>query len=147
MSTPLKSRVCHLVLVSKRNSIGSNRLNNTSLGPDHANGFLCKHIIFVLHRVLKVSRHSPFLYQHSLTTEELAAIFIHADGQQTDQSVLAEPAVRLKKFSSRKTRFSLRPSPRFVKLSRRKTRHRKRKRKSNKNRFPPATNVRSVSKR
>lgn len=65
-----------------------------SLGPDHANGFLCKHIIFVLHRVLKVSRESPYLHQHSLTTEELTAIFTHADSQQTDQSILAEPSVK-----------------------------------------------------
>lgn len=63
------------------------------LGPDYANGYICKHIIFILHRVLKVSRQSSLLYQHCLSTDELTALFIHADRYITDQSVLAEESV------------------------------------------------------
>ncbi|CAF2787458.1 unnamed protein product [Rotaria sp. Silwood2] len=66
--------------------------------PDHANGYLCKHIIFVLHRVLKVDRRSPLLYQKALLTNELNEIFAKADLQRSgtfnDSNVLAEQEVR-----------------------------------------------------
>ncbi|CAF4135501.1 unnamed protein product, partial [Rotaria sordida] len=64
------------------------------VGPDHANGYLCKHIIFVLHRVLKVDRHSPLLYQKALLTIELNEIFAKANAQRSgafnNSDVLAE---------------------------------------------------------
>jgi len=62
--------------------------------PDYAKGHLCKHIIFVLHRVLKVSRNSPLLYQQALLTNELNEIFTKADEQNNDSSVLAEQPIR-----------------------------------------------------
>ena len=67
------------------------------IGPDHSNGYLCKHIIFVLHRVLKVDRHSPLLHQKALLTVELHEIFVKAEAQQrgnfNDLSILAEREV------------------------------------------------------
>jgi len=64
--------------------------------PDHAKGNLCKHILFVLHRVLKVPRNSPLLFQQALLTEELHDIFTTADSIQTaiSSDVLAERQVR-----------------------------------------------------
>ncbi|UJR21491.1 hypothetical protein I4U23_024575 [Adineta vaga] len=62
--------------------------------PDYAKGHLCKHIIFVLHRVLKVDRHSPLLFQQALLTNELYEIFTKADEQNHDSSVLAEQPIR-----------------------------------------------------
>lgn len=62
--------------------------------PDYGKGNLCKHIIFVLHRVLKVSRHSPLIYQQALLTNELNEIFSKADGQNNDLSILAEQPIR-----------------------------------------------------
>jgi len=62
--------------------------------PDYAKGHLCKHIIFVLHRVLKVSRNSPLIYQQALLTSELKEIFTKADQQNNDSSVLAEQPIR-----------------------------------------------------
>jgi hypothetical protein len=62
--------------------------------PDYAKGHLCKHIIFVLHRVLKVSRHSPLIYQQALLTSELNEIFTKADVQTNDSSILAEQPIR-----------------------------------------------------
>ena len=62
-------------------------------GPDYAKGYLCKHIIFVLHRVLKVSRNSPLIYQQALLTSELNEIFTKADSQNNDSSILAEQTV------------------------------------------------------
>ncbi|CAF2986476.1 unnamed protein product [Rotaria sp. Silwood2] len=47
--------------------------------PDYAKGHLCKHIIFVLHRILKVDRNSPLLYQQALLTNELNKIFTKGD--------------------------------------------------------------------
>ncbi|CAF3415559.1 unnamed protein product [Rotaria sp. Silwood1] len=58
--------------------------------PDYAKGNLCKHIIFVLHRVLKVNRNSPLLYQQALLTNELNEIFTKADSQYNDSHILAE---------------------------------------------------------
>jgi len=62
--------------------------------PDYAKGHLCKHIIFVLHRVLKVNRNSPLLYQQALLTNELNEIFTKADEQNNDLSILAEQPIR-----------------------------------------------------
>ncbi|CAF1940175.1 unnamed protein product [Rotaria magnacalcarata] len=62
--------------------------------PDYAKGHLCKHIIFVLHRVLKVSRSSPLLYQQALVTDELNEIFSKADAQYNGSYILAEQSIR-----------------------------------------------------
>ncbi|CAF1124930.1 unnamed protein product [Rotaria sordida] len=62
--------------------------------PDYAKGHLCKHIIFVLHRVLKVDRNSPLLYQQALLTNELNEIFAKADLQHNDSHILAEQSIR-----------------------------------------------------
>ena len=62
-------------------------------GPDHAKGHLCKHIIFVLHRVLKVGRHSSLLYQEAFLTDELNDMFVDADAQGHDANFLAEQQV------------------------------------------------------
>jgi hypothetical protein len=66
------------------------------VGPDCANGNLCKHILFVLHRVLKVDRRSPLIYQQALLTNELNEIFAKADSQNNDSNVLAEEQVNQK---------------------------------------------------
>jgi len=63
-------------------------------GPDYAKGHLCKHIIFVLHRVLKVPRNSPLIYQQALISSELNEIFTNADQQNNDVSIYAEDSVR-----------------------------------------------------
>ncbi|CAF1264951.1 unnamed protein product [Adineta ricciae] len=66
--------------------------------PDHASGNVCKHIIFILHRVLKVDSRSRLLYQRALLTNELNEIFANADAQQNaifnDSNILAEQEVR-----------------------------------------------------
>jgi len=62
--------------------------------PDYAKGHLCKHIIFVLHRVLKVPRNSPLIYQQALISSELNEIFTNADQQNNDVSIYAEDSIR-----------------------------------------------------
>ena len=51
----------------------------------------------MLHRVLKVDRHSPLLYQKALLTIELKEIFTKADAQHSEvfdhSNVLAEREV------------------------------------------------------
>jgi uncharacterized Zn finger protein len=39
--------------------------------PDHANGNLCKHILFVMLRVLKLSTTNPLVWQKALLTKEV----------------------------------------------------------------------------
>lgn len=46
--------------------------------PDRAKGHLCKHIIFVMVRVLGVPRNSPLVYQVALLQNELLDIFTNA---------------------------------------------------------------------
>lgn len=46
--------------------------------PDFERGHLCKHIIFVMAKVLHVSRRSNLLYQRALLETELAKIFANA---------------------------------------------------------------------
>lgn len=68
-----------------------------SKGPDYGKGNLCKHIIFILHRVLKVPRYSPLIYQQALITSELNEIFSKVDAQNSDSQILAEQSVREKR--------------------------------------------------
>lgn len=46
--------------------------------PDCARGKLCKHIIFVMIKVLQVDRNSDLIYQNALLQSELSEIFIRA---------------------------------------------------------------------
>jgi hypothetical protein len=39
--------------------------------PDHAKGNLCKHILFVMLRVLKLSTTNPLVWQKALLTKEV----------------------------------------------------------------------------
>jgi hypothetical protein len=47
--------------------------------PDHAKSHLCKHILFVLLKVLRVPARSPLVYQKALLQVELKEIFERAD--------------------------------------------------------------------
>ena len=60
--------------------------------PDFLKGNLCKHVMFVMIRVLKVKRSSPFVFQRGLMTLELAAIFAGAPSRVA-KSVQANKAV------------------------------------------------------
>lgn len=42
--------------------------------PDHAKGNLCKHILFVLLRVLKLSTSNPLVWQKALLTKEVRKV-------------------------------------------------------------------------
>ncbi|RIA88093.1 hypothetical protein C1645_806984 [Glomus cerebriforme] len=58
--------------------------------PDFKKGNLCKHIIFVYLRVLRLNRNSPFIYQKALLSKELRSIFANA---APDPTVLANKRV------------------------------------------------------
>lgn len=63
--------------------------------PDHIKrGDPCKHMLFVMHRVLKVGRTDPCLWQTSLLPSELARIFGAAPRNGEGGGLLASPAVR-----------------------------------------------------
>ncbi|OSX71044.1 hypothetical protein BU14_0611s0002 [Porphyra umbilicalis] len=64
--------------------------------PDHLKtGGPCKHQLFVLHRVLKVGRADPVLWQTSLTATEVDAVFAAAPPVgEGGGGILASPAVR-----------------------------------------------------
>mmetsp|Transcript_33744 Transcript_33744/g.48974 ORF Transcript_33744/g.48974 Transcript_33744/m.48974 type:complete len:314 (+) Transcript_33744:1-942(+) len=61
--------------------------------PDSSRGNLCKHVIFVLCRVLYQSQKSPYIYQHALLSSELREIFSSADSKGVAQAVQASKAV------------------------------------------------------
>jgi len=46
--------------------------------PDSSKGNQCKHIFFVLLKVLRIDKHSPLLFQKALLTSELATLFAQA---------------------------------------------------------------------
>ena len=60
--------------------------------PDGAKGNLCKHILFVLLRVLRVPEGSPLVFQRALLQSELKEIFENAPLAQ--QAALASASVR-----------------------------------------------------
>jgi hypothetical protein len=60
--------------------------------PDHAKGNLCKHILFVFLRVLRVSSTNPVVWQTALLTAELREIF--ASAPSVGAAPLASAAVR-----------------------------------------------------
>jgi hypothetical protein len=61
--------------------------------PDHAKGNLCKHILFVFLRVLRVATSNPVIWQKALLTSELGEIFEKAPAVLT-HTPLASAAVR-----------------------------------------------------
>eukprot|EP01083_Nonionella_stella_P025481 70152_1 len=63
--------------------------------PDFAKGNLCKHVLFVVLKVLRVASHSEYLYQKALLTTELDEVFSAAP-QTLFGSVLANASVRTK---------------------------------------------------
>ncbi|ETO36473.1 hypothetical protein RFI_00589 [Reticulomyxa filosa] len=67
---------------------------NTCNCPDSVRGNLCKHVLFVLLKVLKIKSDSPYLYQRSLVTSELQKIF--SEAPKISIGVLANEAVRKK---------------------------------------------------
>ena len=67
-------------------------LNNCTC-PDFAKGNLCKHVMFVLLKVLRVAANSEYVYQKALLTTELSEIFAAAP-QTLFNSVLASDEVR-----------------------------------------------------
>lgn len=95
MSTPLLLHTYQHVPVCFKEIFNMKKIVIFLQGPDYAKGHLCKHIIFVLHRVLKVDRNSSLLYQQALLTNELNEIFSKADEQNNDPEILAEQPVRI----------------------------------------------------
>jgi len=59
--------------------------------PDFKKGNLCKHIIFVYLRVLRLKRDSAFIFQKALLSEELCSIFANA---APDPTIMANKNVR-----------------------------------------------------
>ncbi|KAF6255345.1 hypothetical protein COO60DRAFT_1702876 [Scenedesmus sp. NREL 46B-D3] len=64
--------------------------------PDHAKGNLCKHILFVMLRVLKLSTSNPLVWQKALLTKEVEEVLSGAHSQSSDHltGVLADQRVR-----------------------------------------------------
>eukprot|EP01006_Ploeotia_vitrea_P056329 TRINITY_DN68091_c3_g3_i1.p1 TRINITY_DN68091_c3_g3~~TRINITY_DN68091_c3_g3_i1.p1 ORF type:complete len:316 (-),score=23.45 TRINITY_DN68091_c3_g3_i1:136-1083(-) len=58
--------------------------------PDHQRGNLCKHIVFVFLKVLKVDEKSPIIYQKALLQSELKEIF---DKRKAATDVIANTTV------------------------------------------------------
>jgi hypothetical protein len=83
-----------LVLGSTGNvyTVGINRHPSCTC-PDHSKGNVCKHIIFVMLRVLGISRDSNLWYQSALLQQELASIFANAPQRQA-HAVMARSSVR-----------------------------------------------------
>jgi len=63
--------------------------------PDNAKGNLCKHILLVYLKVLKVPPSSPYIYQKALLSSELEEIFTRAPKDPLS-NVLASPEVQQK---------------------------------------------------
>eukprot|EP01038_Epipyxis_sp_PR26KG_P004194 gene4194-5965_t len=66
--------------------------------PDCARGHLCKHIIFVMIKVLKLPSTSPLVFQNALLQSELQEIFVQYDTRKSqnnssDNGVLARKEV------------------------------------------------------
>lgn len=62
--------------------------------PDFAKGNLCKHILFVMLRVLKLEPTNPLVWQRAYLTSEVRNIL--ANASVTDQTVLASSRIRQK---------------------------------------------------
>jgi hypothetical protein len=63
--------------------------------PDFRKGYICKHILFIFLKVLRVPQTSPLVYQKALLSNELKDIFDNAPKDPTED-VLADDAVREK---------------------------------------------------
>jgi hypothetical protein len=62
--------------------------------PDFLKGNLCKHVIFVLCRVLNQERSSRVIYQNALLTIELQEIFALSDSKGVSRTVQASESVQ-----------------------------------------------------
>eukprot|EP00878_Enallax_costatus_P008630 GHUV01009023.1.p1 GENE.GHUV01009023.1~~GHUV01009023.1.p1 ORF type:complete len:344 (+),score=82.61 GHUV01009023.1:103-1134(+) len=64
--------------------------------PDHAKGNLCKHILFVMLRVLKLATDNPLVWQKALLTKEVEEVLsgAHSQGVGHLAGVLADDQVR-----------------------------------------------------
>ena len=72
--------------------------------PDCTRGHLCKHILFVFLRVLRVPSHSPIIYQKALLQSELKEIFAKTSEATNAVKVREEVAAAYKKaFSGENT--------------------------------------------
>ncbi|GBF92508.1 hypothetical protein Rsub_04612 [Raphidocelis subcapitata] len=69
--------------------------NPTCDCPDHGKGNLCKHVLFVLLRALKLRANNPLVWQKALLTQEVEDILagVHSTGSDV-RDVLAGEAVR-----------------------------------------------------
>ena len=68
--------------------------------PDCSRGHLCKHILFVFLRVLRVPPHSPIIYQKALLQSELQEIFTRVSEAAQAVKVRDEVAAAYKKAFS-----------------------------------------------
>ena len=68
--------------------------------PDCSRGHLCKHILFVFLRVLRVPSHSPLIYQKALLQSELQEIFSKTAETANADKVRDEVAAAYKKAFS-----------------------------------------------
>lgn len=62
--------------------------------PDHAKGNLCKHILFVFLRVLRLSRDNPLVWQTALLASEVHDILRDAPAMSGAENFFASAAVR-----------------------------------------------------
>lgn len=64
--------------------------------PDFARGNLCKHILFVMLRVLKLPTTDPLVWQRALLTDEVNDVLGGRRSEGADPSCLADERVRLR---------------------------------------------------
>ena len=69
--------------------------------PDHGRSYLCKHILFVLLKVLRVDADSPLVYQSAWLSSELATMLAGWTERQRGRDVLANDLV-LQKYAEMK---------------------------------------------
>jgi len=70
--------------------------------PDHAKGNLCKHILFVLLKVVGLDSRSPLIYQAALLKSELQEVFSLLSSRRVGGSVMANEKVK-KSYASLKS--------------------------------------------
>jgi hypothetical protein len=71
--------------------------------PDFNNGHLCKHILFVMLKVLRVRRDSPLIYQKALLLTELQSIFAAAPPVPTHGVVASDVIVSAYQQATKKS--------------------------------------------
>ena len=70
--------------------------------PDHAKGNLCKHILFVLLKVMNIDAESPLIYQAAYLQSELEGMFAVMQARRVGGLVVANTKVRAKYASMQK---------------------------------------------